>query len=84
MLPPPCHAVLCCVQAEGVELMLLMLQAKKHSRYGAVKALDYATTRHGPACERLVDGGGLKSVFGLFMGKTKVKGPKGEAKGGRG
>lgn len=58
---PPRHAVLCCVpcavcrvpppprsafvELEGVELMHLLLKGKKSSRYGAIKAIDFATTR---------------------------------------
>ena len=42
-------------QAEGVELMWLMLQNKRQSRYGALKLLDFAATRYTPPCEKLVD-----------------------------
>lgn len=30
---------------QGVELMFLLLKAKRASRYGAIKALDFACTR---------------------------------------
>ncbi|GLC46520.1 hypothetical protein PLESTM_001885000 [Pleodorina starrii] len=66
------------VKAEGVELMQLMLQSRRQCRYGALKCLDYATTRFAAPAEKLVDLGGLKQLFGLFMGKAKVKGPLGE------
>ncbi|EFJ40460.1 hypothetical protein VOLCADRAFT_69464, partial [Volvox carteri f. nagariensis] len=66
------------VKAEGVELMQLMLQSRRQGRYGALKCLDYATTRFAAPAEKLVDLGGLKQLFGLFMGKAKVKGPTGE------
>lgn len=33
------------VECEGVELMHLLLKGKKSSRYGAIKAIDFATTR---------------------------------------
>ncbi|GLI67804.1 hypothetical protein VaNZ11_012092 [Volvox africanus] len=66
------------VKAEGVELMQLMLQSRRQCRYGALKCLDYATTRFAVPAEKLVDLGGLKQLFGLFMGKSKVKGPTGE------
>lgn len=66
------------VKAEGVELMHLMLQSRRQCRYGALKCLDYVSTRYGPPCDKLVDLGGLKQLFGLFMGKAKVKGPAGE------
>eukprot|EP00955_Chlamydomonas_euryale_P051772 354954-Chlamydomonas_euryale.AAC.8 len=48
-------------------------QSKKQSRYGALKLLDFATTRYAPPCEKLVDLGGLKHLFGIFMGKAKIK-----------
>lgn len=42
-------AAACCrstfVECEGVELMHLLLKGKKSSRYGAIKAIDFATTR---------------------------------------
>ena len=60
-----------------------MLQSKKQSRYGAVKLLDFATTRFSAPCDKLVDLGGLKHLFGIFMGKARIKGPKGEGEGGR-
>ncbi len=33
------------VECEGVELMHLLLKGKKSSRYGAIKTVDFATTR---------------------------------------
>uniref|UniRef100_A0A7S3R3A3 Beta-catenin-like protein 1 N-terminal domain-containing protein n=1 Tax=Dunaliella tertiolecta TaxID=3047 RepID=A0A7S3R3A3_DUNTE len=66
------------VKAEGVELMWLMLANKRQSRFGALKLLDYAATRYGAPCEKLVDLGGLKHLFGAFMGKAKIRGPTGE------
>ena len=65
------------VEAEGVELMWIMLENKKSSRLGAIKCLDFVTTRYPAPCEKLVDVGGLKHIFGAFMGKAKIKGPKG-------
>eukprot|EP00983_Pelagomonas_calceolata_P037049 1136164-Pelagomonas_calceolata.AAC.2 len=68
-------------QAEGVELMWLMLANKRQSRFGALKLLDYAATRYGAPCEKLVDLGGLKHLFGAFMGKAKIRGPTGRLQG---
>ncbi|GAX82009.1 hypothetical protein CEUSTIGMA_g9437.t1 [Chlamydomonas eustigma] len=65
------------VKSEGVELVWIMLQSKKQSRYGAVKLLDFSTTRFPQPCEKLVDLGGLKHLFGIFMGKARIKGPRG-------
>ena len=56
--------------AAGVELMCIILKQKRLSRAGALKALDFATTRQPAACERLVDMGGLKSLFGASLLRT--------------
>jgi len=44
-----------------VELMAIVLKQKRLSRQGALKALDFATTRFTPACERLINMAGLKA-----------------------
>eukprot|EP00775_Hariotina_reticulata_P010490 gene10490-10649_t len=67
------------VECEGMELMHLLLKSKKSSRYGAIKAIDFATTRCPPACDRLVEAGALAQLFAVFMGRSKVKNSKGEA-----
>ena len=60
------------LQAEGLELMQLILKEKRVARLGSLKVLDFATTRCAPACERWVDLTGLKQLFAIFMGKSKV------------
>ena len=65
----------------GVELMCIILKQKRLSRAGALKALDFATTRQPAACERLVDMGGLKSLFAIFMSRGRVRRAAG-SKGG--
>ncbi|WIA28620.1 hypothetical protein OEZ86_011157 [Tetradesmus obliquus] len=67
------------VECEGVELMHLLLKGKKSSRYGAIKAIDFATTRCPPACDRLVEAGALAQLFAIFMGRSKIKNSKGDA-----
>ena len=62
------------VESEGIELMLLVLKGRRAHRTAALKVLDFATTRCPPACERLVDQQGLKTLFAIFMGKLKVGG----------
>ena len=64
--PPPPPA--------GVELLLLILKAKRAARTSALKCLDFATSGCAPACERVVDQQGLKTLFAIFMGKLKVWG----------
>jgi len=38
--------------------------------------LNYATTDCGKAAERIIDNKGLPLLFGIFMGKSRVKGVK--------
>jgi beta-catenin-like protein 1 len=61
------------VEADGAELMVLILKGRTAARAGALKCLDFATTRCPPACDQIVDFGGLGTVFALFMGKLKSK-----------
>ena len=35
--------------------MAIILKQKRLARQGALKALDFATTRYAPACERLIN-----------------------------
>ncbi|OAA66656.1 DUF1716 domain containing protein [Niveomyces insectorum RCEF 264] len=57
------------VEAEGVELCLLMLKEGKKSRAPALRLLDHAVSgiAAGDVCRRVVDAGGLKPTFTLFM-----------------
>ena len=70
--PQPSSKPLTALQAEGLELMQLILKEKRVARLGSLKVLDFATTRCPPACERWVDLTGLKQLFAIFMGKSKV------------
>ena len=59
------------IEAEGVELCLIMLKEGKMSKIPALRLLDHATG--GPSrdiCIKLVEAGGLKGLFTLFN-KTK-------------
>lgn len=59
---------------EGVELMILLMKAKKGSRPGAIKSLAFALEgREAPVvkiAETFVEAGGLGTVFGGLMGKV--------------
>ena len=61
------------IEAEGVELALIMLKESKFSKPRALRLLDHSFSgaEGGPACERLVEAAGLKTVFGLFMKKQE-------------
>ncbi|KAJ5951703.1 uncharacterized protein N7479_010116 [Penicillium vulpinum] len=61
------------VEAEGVELALIMLKEGKFSKPRALRVLDHALGGLGgaPACERLVEAAGLKTVFGMFLKKQE-------------
>lgn len=63
------------VEAEGVELCLLMLKEGKLSKPAALRLLDHAAGGGPPdaaaaVCERIVEAGGLKPLFTLFMKTT--------------
>ncbi|KAA8547646.1 hypothetical protein F0562_004075 [Nyssa sinensis] len=60
------------VKAEGVELMIIIMNQKKSCYSSAIRALDFAMTKYPPACERFVDVMGLKTAFPAFMGKIPI------------
>lgn len=59
------------VDAEGVELAIIMLREGKMSKSRALRLLDHAVGGQmgGGVCARIVDAAGLKTVFGMFMKK---------------
>ncbi|KAL2022236.1 hypothetical protein VTK56DRAFT_5846 [Thermocarpiscus australiensis] len=59
------------VEAEGVELCLIMLKEGKRSKPAALRLLDHAANvPWGTAvCQKIVEDGGLKTLFTLFMKK---------------
>ncbi|KAJ0462638.1 putative beta-catenin-like protein [Helianthus annuus] len=57
------------LKAEGVELMIIIMNQKKLCYGSAIRALDFAMTNYPAACERFVDVMGLKTAFPAFMGK---------------
>lgn len=67
------------VDAEGVELALIMVKEGRFSRTRALKVLDHAMAGSSDSsagvAEKIVDAGGLKTAFGAFMkekGKDKA------------
>jgi beta-catenin-like protein 1 len=60
------------LDAEGVELMVIMTKTKLSARLRAFKVLDHATSGPGgkAACTRFVDSLGLKSLFQMLMAKV--------------
>lgn len=62
------------LEAEGVELCLIMLREGKMSRPRALRLLDHALGGQAgfACCERLVEAAGLKTVFSMFMKKVLV------------
>ncbi|XP_051139841.1 uncharacterized protein LOC127257452 [Andrographis paniculata] len=60
------------VKAEGVELMIIIMNQKKLCYGSAIRALDFAMTNYPPACERFIDVMGLKTAFPAFMGKIPL------------
>ncbi|KAH9209306.1 beta-catenin-like protein-like protein 1 [Leptodontidium sp. 2 PMI_412] len=59
------------VEAEGVELCLIMIKEGKMSKSRALRLIDHALGGQSGAevCEKLVEAAGLKLVFGMFMKK---------------
>ncbi|KHJ34643.1 putative duf1716 domain protein [Erysiphe necator] len=59
------------VEAEGVELCLIMIKNGKMSKPRALRLLDHSLGSLSglDACERLVEAGGLKVIFSMFMKK---------------
>ena len=59
------------VEAEGVELGLIMIKEGKMSKFRALRLMDHALGGKNGAevCENLVEAAGLKVVFGMFMKK---------------
>ncbi|EJU06016.1 DUF1716-domain-containing protein [Dacryopinax primogenitus] len=63
------------VDAEGVELMVIMMKEKKVAHSRSIKVLDHALSGvTGTAgCETFVEALGLKTLFSAFMGKGEKK-----------
>ncbi|KAJ9162119.1 DUF1716-domain-containing protein [Coniochaeta hoffmannii] len=59
------------VEAEGVELCLIMLKEGKMSKRPSLRLLDHAVGGQGgvQVCQKLVEEGGLKTLFTMFMKK---------------
>ncbi|KAI9852845.1 MAG: hypothetical protein M1824_001690 [Vezdaea acicularis] len=59
------------VEAEGVELCLIMLREGRWSKPRALRLLDHALGGHHgvAACQKLVEALGLKTIFAMFMKK---------------
>ena len=57
------------VEAEGLELALLMIKEGKMSKSRALRLTDHALGGQsgGEVCEKLVEAAGLKVIFGMFM-----------------
>lgn len=62
------------LEGEGVELSQIMLKEGKFSKQRGLRVLDHALGGLGgaPACERLVEAAGLKTVFSMFMKKASL------------
>ncbi|KAI1438429.1 Catenin-beta-like protein [Xylaria sp. CBS 124048] len=66
------------VEAEGVELCLIMLKEGKMSKKPSLRLLDHAAGGTSGAhirqktevCQKIVEAGGLKTIFTLFMKKS--------------
>ncbi|KAK6344802.1 hypothetical protein TWF718_006756 [Orbilia javanica] len=63
------------VEAEGVELCLIMLREGKMSKGRALRLIDHACSGlfGGVVCEQFVEAQGLKTIFGSFMKKQNAQ-----------
>jgi beta-catenin-like protein 1 len=61
------------LEAEGVELCLIMLKEGKMSKPPALRLLDHASSGSAGinTCNKLVEAGGLKNLFTVFMKTTE-------------
>ncbi|KAJ3736307.1 Catenin-beta-like protein [Lentinula guzmanii] len=63
------------VEAEGPDLMVLLMKERMDAGSKSIKTLDYAMS--GPAgtatCQAFIDASGLKTLFSAFMGKGTKK-----------
>lgn len=61
------------LEAEGLQLMNIMLRGKKASRAGALKVIDYVLSadRRGDACKVFVEILGLRTIFPLLLKSPK-------------
>eukprot|EP00002_Diphylleia_rotans_P030575 TRINITY_DN6296_c0_g1_i1.p1 TRINITY_DN6296_c0_g1~~TRINITY_DN6296_c0_g1_i1.p1 ORF type:complete len:360 (+),score=100.12 TRINITY_DN6296_c0_g1_i1:223-1302(+) len=67
------------LQAEGIQLLLIIIKRRVSSWKSAVKLLDFALLKNKENCDKFVDVLGLKTLFPLFMGKGIPKPKKGSA-----
>lgn len=62
-------------EAEGVQLMVLIMKANQTASTRAIKVLDYACQTDSDegkrSCETFVDVAGLKPLFAVLMGKVR-------------
>jgi len=63
------------LDAEGPDLMILMIKSKLESKSRSIKVLDYAMsgTAGSSICEAFVEALGLKTLFMTFMGKSSKR-----------
>ncbi|KAF8621646.1 hypothetical protein AX15_007664 [Amanita polypyramis BW_CC] len=63
------------LEAEGPDLMVLMMKDKLQSRSRAIKTLDYSMSGAASTvvCEAFIEALGLKTLFSAFMGKAKKR-----------
>jgi len=69
------------MDAEGTQLMLLILKTKRTAGHGALQVLDFALARCPRACLQFIQVQGLKTAFAAFMGRAKLGKLRGENEG---
>ena len=63
------------LDAQGMELMIILLKSNKLARLRALKVIDHVFngSNSNEACNRFIDLGGISFLFGIFMSKPPKK-----------
>ena len=54
-------------------ILLTLIKSKRYTKMGCLRALSFAVTNHSKNCVKLVECGGLKTIFSEFMNRKKIK-----------
>ena len=58
---------------DAMKLLINLVKQKNYLKQGCLQALSFAVTNHSKNCVKLVENAGLKTIFGEFMNRKKIK-----------
>lgn len=61
------------IAEEGLELMMLIIDSRRDAYHGALKVLDTCLAEDPEACARLIELGGLKTIFPVLVWRGFTK-----------